>query len=123
MDLKDDIRLVQNARRHAFVNEDEYSVGAVIKTKSGRKYTGCNIKINSTINTCAEQVAIEKAISEGEREFEYIVVMGGKKNQEVEKYLPCENCKKILKNFVDENFKIYTIYQNKVEEYSLSEIL
>lgn len=117
MNLKEDIRLVQNARRNAYIKLGEYTVGALIKTKSGRKYTGCNIEINSSEMICAEQVALTKAISEGEKEFDYMVIMGVKKDYETEKYLPCKKCKEMINSFVDKDFKIYIVYQNKIEEY------
>ena len=105
VNLKDDIRLAQNARKNAFLKTGEYAIGAVIKTKSGRRYTGCNIEVSTSEMIWAEKVALEKAISEGEKEFEYILVIGGNKNQETEKYLPCEECKKFINIFVDEDFK------------------
>lgn len=118
MYLKDDIRLAQNARRKALVNEEDYSVGVVLKSKNGRKYIGSNIK-NTLEEISAEQVALEKAISEGEREFDYIFITAGKKNKEAEKYIMKEEIKKILKEFADADFKIYVLYENNVVEYSL----
>ena len=120
-DLKEDIRLVQNVRRNAYINNTNFTVGAVIKTKSGRKYTGCNIELSSLEMICAERVALEKAISEGDREFEYLVVMGGKHNQEAEKYLPSKESISFISKFVDEKFKIYVVYQSKIEEYNIDE--
>lgn len=121
--LKDDIRLVQNARRNSYLLDTEYTVGAVVKTKSGKKYTGSNIEINSSEIIWAEKVAILKAISEGEREFEYILVMGGDKNKEPENYLPCEECKEFINKFVDEDFKLYSIYNNKINVYEFSKLI
>ncbi len=45
-----------------------FRVGAAVRAKSGRIYTGCNIE-NATLGLtiCAERVAIFKAMSEGER--------------------------------------------------------
>ena len=123
LNLRDDIRLIQNARRNAYVRKDEVTVGAVIKTKSGRKYTGCNIEVSETEMVWAEKVSITKAISEGEKDFDYIVVMAGKKDKEPEKYLPDEKCKEFIKNFVDENFKVYVIYDSKIEEYRWSDLV
>lgn len=122
-DLKEDIRLVQNVRRNAYIKDNNFTVGAVIKTKSGRKYTGCNIELSSLEIICAERVALEKAISEGERDFDYIIVMGGKQNQESEKYLPNKDCINFISKFVDEKFKLYVVYESKIEEYNFYEIL
>lgn len=118
MYLKDDIRLAQNARKRALVNEDDFSIGVVLKSKNGRRYVGSNIK-NSLEEISAEQVALEKAISEGEKEFEYIFITAGKKNKEAEKYVMKEEIKNFLKEFVDSDFKIYVLYENNIVEYSL----
>lgn len=122
IELKDDLRLVQNMRKNAYVKDNGYTVGAVLKAKSGRKYTGCNIRISQSQSICAERVALAKAISEGEKEFEYIVLMGGIKGEEPQKYLPCEICKSFLKEFVSDDFKVYTIYNNKIEEFDFNKI-
>ena len=122
MDLKEDIRLVQNVRRNAYVKTKEFTVGALVKTKSGRKYTGCNIELSPSESICAEQVALTKAISEGEKEFEYMIIIGGKIDNEPERYIICEKCKKMMRNFIDENFKIYIIYKNRIDEYMFSQI-
>ncbi len=51
----------------------EFKVGAVLKTKEGKFYTGCNIENAAyTPTNCAERTAFFKAISEGEQEFEAI---------------------------------------------------
>ena len=118
--LNDDIRLAQNARKNARVDEQDYSVGSVIKAKSGRKYTGCNIKSSEIIS--AEKVALIKAISEGEQEFEYIFIIGGPKDKKTEKYLPSNECIEFIKKFVDNDFKIYNLYSNKLEEYKLFDL-
>ena len=58
----------------------EFRVGAALRTKSGTYYTGCNIENAAyTPTNCAERTAFFKAVSEGEREFEAICIVGGKK--------------------------------------------
>ncbi len=65
-----------------------------------------------------------KALSEGEREFEYIVVCGGNSLNSLENCLPCGYCRQFMSEFVDENFKIYAINANEeIEEYSISDLL
>lgn len=122
INLKDDIRLVQNARKNSCANENDYTVGVVVKTKSGRRYVGSNRKTEDSKVIWAEKVAIDKAVAEGEKEFEYIVVMCGKKNQNSEKYIPSDECKKYISDFVDENLKIFVIYENNIEKYMFSEV-
>ena len=88
------IDLANEARRRAYAPYSNYPVGAALRTKSGRIFTGCNIE-NAAYPTsiCAERVAIFKAVSEGEREFEVIAVAtpnGGS---------PCGGCRQVMAEF------------------------
>ena len=44
IDLKDDVILANNMRNRAYVKYTPYTVGAVLTTRNGKKYTGCNIQ-------------------------------------------------------------------------------
>lgn len=123
IDLTDDIILANNARKRAYAPHSEYMVGAVLMTKNGKRYTGCNIENQGIQSICAERVAFCKAISEGESEFERIIVIGGPKDKEPEKCLPCGYCRQFMSEFVEKNFKIYALYEDKVEEYTMEELL
>lgn len=123
IDLTDDIRLANNARKRAYAKHSGFTVGAVLMAKNGKRYTGCNVENQGIQSICAERVAFCKAISEGEQEFERIVVLGGIKDEEPEKCLPCGYCRQFMSEFVDKDFKIYTVYGNKVEEYTMKELL
>src|SRR5512135_2921025 len=88
------IELANEARRRAYAPYSNYAVGAALRTRSGRVYTGVNIE-NAAYPTaiCAERVAVFKAVSEGEREFEAIAVVtdnGGS---------PCGSCRQVLAEF------------------------
>ena len=88
------IDLANEARRRAYAPYSNYQVGAALRTTSGRLFTGCNIE-NAAYPTgiCAERVAIFKAVSEGEREFEVIAVVtsnGG---------TPCGSCRQVMAEF------------------------
>ena len=88
------IDLANEARRRAYAPYSHYPVGAALRTKSGRIFTGVNIE-NAAYpdGTCAERVAVFKAVSEGEREFEAIAVVtenGG---------TPCGSCRQVLAEF------------------------
>lgn len=120
--LTDDIRIAQNMRNKAYAKYCEYTVGAVLRAKSGKKYTGCNIQNHGLQSICAERVALCKAISEGEREFDYIVVIGGQKDKEAERCLPCGVCRQFLSEFVSRDFKVYTVFGETIEEYDFSEL-
>lgn len=123
MNFEEDFRLASNVRNRAIPGSSEFKVGAVLKTKSGKKYTGCNISNHDIQSICAERVAFVKAISEGERSFQSILVIGGK-GDKLERCLPCGYCRQFMSEFVDpKEFKVYTIYDNKAEEYTLEELL
>jgi len=86
--------LANEARRRAYAPYSNYPVGAALRTKSGRIFTGCNVE-NAAYPTsiCAERVAVFKAVSEGEREFEVIAIVtpnGG---------FPCGSCRQVLAEF------------------------
>ena len=88
------IHLADEARRRAYVPYSNYRVGAALRTKSGRIFTGVNIENAAYPTTmCAERVAIFKAVSEGEKEFEVIAVVtdsGGS---------PCGGCRQVMSEF------------------------
>ena len=69
------IDLALEARRRAYAPYSNYAVGAALRTKSGKLYTGVNVENAAYPATiCAERTAVVKAVSEGEREFEVIAV-------------------------------------------------
>ena len=88
------IDLANETRKYAYVPYSKYRVGAALRTTSGKIYTGVNIESAAYPTTmCAERVAIFKAVSEGEREFETIAVVtdnGGS---------PCGGCRQVLAEF------------------------
>jgi len=73
-----------------------FKVGAAVLTKSGKIFSGGNIEnVSYGATVCAERVAIWKAVSEGEKEYEAIAVIGpGKK----EAY-PCAQCRQVMVEF------------------------
>src|SRR5258705_5315467 len=64
------------ARQRAYAPYSNYPVGAALRTKTGRIFTGVNVENAAYPQTmCAERVAVFKAVSEGEKEFEVISVV------------------------------------------------
>ena len=83
------IDLANGARKHAYVPYSKYPVGAAVRTKSGRLYTGVNVENAAYPQTmCAERVAIFKAVSEGESEFDVIAVVTNNGGS------PCGGCRR-----------------------------
>ncbi|MBL8063484.1 MAG: cytidine deaminase [Anaerolineales bacterium] len=88
------IDLANEARRRAYVPYSNYPVGAALRTKSGRIFTGVNVENASYPQTmCAERVAIFKAVSEGELEFEVIAVVTNNGGS------PCGGCRQVMAEF------------------------
>lgn len=123
--LKEEIELVKKVRENAYVPYSNFKVGAVLKTKKGKTYTGCNIENNGIQSICAERVAFCKALSEGEKEFESILVIGGYNEESAmkEECLPCGYCRQFISEFVNKDFNIYTICENDVKAYKIGDLL
>lgn len=113
------IDLANEARRRAYVPYSHYPVGAALRTKSGKLYTGVNVENAAYPQTmCAERVAIFKAVSEGETEFEVISVVtknGGS---------PCGGCRQVLAEFGLDTIVLMANEDGKlVKEMTVSELL
>ena len=111
---------------HFEIHTDEKTVGAALLTKSGKVYLGCNIE-NAAYgpSNCAERTAIFKAVSEGEREFAAIAVVGGKNGDAADIFPPCGVCRQVMMEFCDpETFIVLLGKGDKTwEEYTLAELL
>ena len=121
----EDIELAKGARLNAWSPYSNFQVGAALRTKSGKVYLGCNIENHGIQGICAERTAFAKALSEGEREFESITVVGGPKGEEpTEKCMPCGYCRQFMSEFVNKDFKVCVVDKNNnVEELTISELL
>jgi cytidine deaminase len=88
------IDIANEARRRAYAPYSNYQVGAALRARSGRILTGCNIENAAyPASMCAERIAIFKAVSEGEKEFDVIAVVtpnGG---------MPCGGCRQVMAEF------------------------
>ena len=95
------IRAAFAARKFAYTPYSRFQVGAALLTKQGKVYTGCNIEnAGYTPTNCAEHTALFKAVSEGERAFSAIAVVGsmeGTVNTLVTG--PCGVCRQALYEF------------------------
>lgn len=122
---KELIILAKEAAKNAYVPYSGYTVGAALLTKDGKVYTGCNIENAAYGPTnCAERTAFFKAVSEGEREFEAIAVVGGKELDFKDYFAPCGVCRQVMMEFCDKDFRV--LIGKNGEEYldlTLDEIL
>jgi len=96
MDKNEVIKQAIEAMENAYAPYSKFKVGAALLTKSGKIYTGCNIENSSYgASVCAERVAIFKAVSEGEHDFELLVVA----TKTEEPSPPCGICRQVISEF------------------------
>lgn len=105
-----DVELIEKAKEAARASYSPYSgftVGAALITKDGKLYLGCNIESASYSPTCcAERTAFFKAVSDGERQFSKIAIVGGKGLDFKDFCPPCGVCRQVMKEFCNEDFTV-----------------
>ncbi len=108
------------AAEHAYAPYSGFAVGAALICKNGKIYTGCNIENSSfSATVCAERTALFKALSEGEREFETMAVVGGKNGDFSKECMPCGTCRQVMSEFCGKDFNVITVKG----EYDLNALL
>ena len=120
------IKLALEARGMAYAPYSGFKVGAALLTKEGKVYQGCNIEnAGYTPTNCAERTAFFKAVSEGEREFEAIAIVGGKGELPDDYAWPCGVCRQVMMEFCDpKSFRVITaVSETEFVERTLSEML
>lgn len=102
MTIEELMKIAVNARRNAVTPITGYKVGAALLTQNGSVYMGVNVEDREipSLSNCAERVAIQNAMTHGEREFDTIVVVGGKKaSSTLEILSPCGACLQYMAYF------------------------
>ncbi|SMP39443.1 cytidine deaminase [Anoxynatronum buryatiense] len=116
MTHQDLIQIALEVRENAYVPYSHFKVGAALLGVSGKVYTGCNVECASYGGTnCAERTAIFKAVSEGERRFKTIAVVGDPNAYT----FPCGICRQVMVEFgkeleiivakTPEDYRVYTM--------------
>ncbi|MBQ4348908.1 MAG: cytidine deaminase [Clostridia bacterium] len=101
------INAAKEAAENAYAPYSHFTVGAALLCKDGKVYTGCNIENASYSPTnCAERTAFFKAVSEGERDFSAIAVVGGKNCNFTDYCSPCGVCRQVMAEFCSESFRV-----------------
>ena len=95
------------AREMAYAPYSGFRVGAALLGKSGKLYKGCNVENAAYSPTnCAERTALFKAVSEGEREFVSIAIVGGMYETINDFCAPCGVCRQVLAEFCGPDFRV-----------------
>ncbi|MBQ7983499.1 MAG: cytidine deaminase [Clostridia bacterium] len=119
------VAYAREAMLNAYAPYSRHTVGAALLSATGDVYLGCNVE-NAAFgpSCCAERVALFKAVSEGEREFSAIAVVGGMEGRTDRPCAPCGVCRQALREFCDpESFLILLGYDDGYDEYTLGELL
>jgi cytidine deaminase len=87
------VAAARDARERAIAPYSGFRVGAALLTATGEVVLGCNIE-NATygLTTCAERVALLKALSDGHRAFTMIAVVADTEAPTP----PCGPCRQLL---------------------------
>lgn len=120
------IELAIEQLQYSYTPYSHFKVGAALLTKEGKLYTGCNIENAAyTPTNCAERTAFFKAVSEGEREFRAICIVGGKDGVLTEYAAPCGVCRQVMMEFCNpETFQIILATgKEQYEVFTLKELL
>lgn len=108
------------ARERAYAPYSGYSVGAVVRSKSGALYSGCNVE-NATYGAtiCAERVAIASMVAAGERELDLVVVAtdGGPLG------MPCGICRQMLVEFAGPDCAVVAVSPRETRNTTLGALL
>lgn len=112
--------------KYSYVPYSGFRVGAALLASNGKVYTGCNIENAAyTPTNCAERTAFFKAVSEGERTFRAICVVGGKDGVLTGYTAPCGVCRQVMMEFCDpDTFEvILALNEDEYRIFCLKELL
>lgn len=125
MNNKELVRAAFAAMENAYSPYSHCKVGAALLTRDGKVYTGCNVENASYGATnCAERTAFFKAISEGEREFSKIAIVGGLEGVVTNMFMPCGVCRQVMDEFCDRDFEVLVAKDREnFEIFTLSQLL
>jgi len=113
----------KEAMQKAYAPYSGVFVGAALLAKSGKIYTGCNVENAAySPSNCAERTAFFKAVSEGERDFCAIAIVGGKNGEITDFFPPCGVCRQVMLEFCHKDFAIYLTDGNATQELTLAQL-
>lgn len=121
------IKEAYEAQKKSYSPYSGFCVGAALLTEDNKVYRGCNIENAAYSPTnCAERTAFFKAVSEGERDFRAIAIVGNMKDAvpDIEEFVsPCGVCRQVMAEFCNpgefkiilanrpDNYRVYTLME------------
>lgn len=124
-----------SAREKAYAPYSKFYVGAAVLADDGRVFQGCNVENASyPAGSCAETIAVNKAVSEGVRTIRAVAIVGGHQKGAVDDYIyPCGICRQVISEFrapegtmiivarSTEDYRVYDISELLVGAFTLKE--
>ena len=113
--------LAKEIAKKAHAPYSNFRVGAALITDSGNIYTGCNIEnVSYPATICAEDVAVFKAISEGETKINTLAVACIDAESDTAIF-PCGISRQRMSEFNTEN--VIVVNNDGFKKYKFSDIL
>lgn len=113
-------KMAEDVAKTAYAPYSKFRVGAALITESGNIYTGCNIENASYPATvCAEDVAVFKAISEGEVKIDTLAVACIDADEQP--IFPCGVSRQRMSEFGTEN--VIVVHKGESNKYKFKDIL
>ena len=107
------IAATKEAMNKAYVPYSNYPVGALIVTKNGNTYSGCNVENASyPLGNCAEAAAITSMVLAGEKNIKMIYVM----SQNDQGGSPCGGCRQRIREFSDVDTQVFLCSPSGVQQ-------
>lgn len=108
------------ARNNSYSPYSNYKVGAALLTKAGKVYLGCNVEnCGYGPSNCAERSAIFSAVSNGERDFAKIAIVGSSDDI----CYPCGVCRQVMAELLPDAEIICAYDTTKYEVHTIWDLL
>lgn len=119
--MDQDLRqIASNARLRAYAPYSKFSVGAALRSETGRIFPGCNVEnVSFGLTMCAERVCVGMALEQGENRFESITIVAESSTPIV----PCGACRQVLAEFSPLLKIVSWTLTGKMAEFTLQELL
>lgn len=106
---------------------ERHHIGAAVRTSSGNVFAAVHVEANvGRITVCGEAMALGKAISEGDHEFETIVAVAHPHPYEdIEKcwvVAPCGMCRELISDY-GKNTDVIISYKGELVKCNVMELL
>jgi len=120
MTNKELIKKALEARKNSYSPYSNYKVGVALLTKDGKVYLGTNVEnCGYGPSNCAERSAFFSAVSNGDREFSKIAIVGSSDGI----CYPCGICRQVIVELAPNIEVICAKDENIYEVHTIQELL